>query len=125
MADLNSDIDLRSLLDDLRLELSGYINKRLRLFKLDSFEKGSTAFSYLIYGLIVFIIVLSILFFFLFGLAFWLGDILGNNSAGFGILFLVSIIALLIVIALRKKIKRYVLMKSIALMRKIDANEDE
>jgi hypothetical protein len=125
MADLNNDTDLRLLLDSLRLELSGYINKRLRLFKLDAFEKGSIAFSYIIYGLIVFIIVLSILFFFLFGLAFLLGDILGNNSAGFGILFGISVIALLIIIGFRKRIKRYVLMKSIALLRKIDANEEE
>lgn len=125
MADTNNETDLRTLLDSLRLELSGYINKRFRLFKLDAFEKGSIALSYIVYGLIVFIVFLSILFFFLFGLAFWLGDLLGNNSAGFALLFLLSIIALLIILAFGKRIKRYVLMKAIALMRKIDANDEE
>lgn len=125
MADLNNNTDLQSLIDDLRLELSGYINKRLRLFKLDAFEKGGRALSFLIYGLIVFIIVLTSVFFFLFGLAFWLGDLLGNTSAGFGVLFIASILILIIIISVQKRIRRYALMKIIALMRKIDADEED
>lgn len=124
MADLDKDTTLRELLDELRVELSGYINKRLRLLKLDGFEKGSIAFSYIVYSLIVIVLVLSILFFLLLGLAFLLGDILGANSAGFGILFLISVLALIVVICLKKKIRRAVLMKTIAIMRKIDANEE-
>lgn len=124
MADLDKDTTLRELLDELRVELSGYINKRLRLLKLDGFEKGSIAFSYIVYSLIVIVLVLSILFFLLLGLAFLLGDILGANSAGFGILFLISVLALIVVICLKKKIRRAVLMKTIAIMRRIDANEE-
>lgn len=124
MADLDKDTTLRELLDELRVELSGYINKRLRLLKLDGFEKGSIAFSYIVYSLIVIVLVLSILFFLLLGLAFLLGDILGANSAGFGILFLISVLALIVVICLKKKIRKAVLMKTIAIMRKIDANEE-
>jgi len=125
MADLDNDTKLKSLIEDLRIELSGYINKRLRLFKLDAFEKGGRALSLVMYGLIVFIIVLAIIFFFLFGLAFLLGDILGNDSAGFGLLFLISIVVLLFVIGFKKRLTRFIFMKAIALMRKIDADEEE
>lgn len=125
MDELNRNTNLRELLDELRVELSGYINKRLRLFKLDAFEKGGIAFSYLVYSLIVIILVLAMLFFLLFGIAFLIGDILGNNSVGFGILFLVSVLALIIVVFLQKKIRKAILMKAITLMRKIDSNEEE
>ena len=54
---------LDTLLDQIKQELLSYINRRVRLFKLDTFEKGGIASSILGYGLIVFIIVGVILFF--------------------------------------------------------------
>lgn len=125
MGDFDRQANLRELLDELRVELSGYMTYRLRLFKLDAFEKGGIALSYLVYGLIVFILFLIILFFLLFGIAFLIGDIMGNNSVGFGILFLASAMVLIIVVAMKKRIRRAVLMKAISLMRKIDSNEEE
>lgn len=117
--------DLKSLVEELRIELSDYIKKRARLFKLDAFEKGGIALSRIGYGLIVIVISCGILFFFLFGLAFFLGDLLNNNAAGFGLLLVFCILALLLVMLNAKKIKRALLLKFVEIMRKIDANETE
>lgn len=123
----NSDRDksLNSLLEEIKEELLSYINKRVTLFKLDSFEKGGIASSMLGYGFIVFIIVGLILFFTLIGLAFFLGELLNNSSAGFGIMALFSLLVLIIVFLNGKRIRKFILYKTIAFFRKIDANDTE
>lgn len=116
---------LDTLLDQIKQELLSYINRRVRLFKLDTFEKGGIASSILGYGLIVFIIVGVILFFTLIGLAFFLGELLNNSSAGFGIMALFSLLVLIIVLLNGKRIRRSILYKTIAFFRKLDANDEE
>jgi len=116
---------LNTLLEEIKLELLNYINRRVRLFKLDAFEKGGIASSILGYGLIVFIIVGVMLFFTLIGLAFFLGELLNNQSAGFGIMALFSLLVLIIVFLNGKRIRRSILYKTIAFFRKLDANDEE
>ncbi len=123
----NSDQDrgLNTLLEEFKLELLSYINRRLRLFKLDTFEKLSISASALGYGLIVLLIIAVILFFLLIGLAFFIGELFNSLAAGFGIMALFSLLVLLIVILSRKKIKRSLLDSTIIFFRKIDANDEE
>ena len=117
--------DLSSLLEDLKVELLDYIEKRFRLFKLECFEKGGISASMLIYGFIVLVILGFILFFSLFGLAFFLGELLDSMAAGFGILTLFSILVLLIIIACGKRLRNYILNKTIIFLNKVDKNEAE
>lgn len=117
--------DLSSLLEDLKTELLIYIEKRFRLLKLDGFEKGGISVSILLYGLIVLVILGFMLFFSLFGLAFFIGELLDSKAAGFGILTLFSLVVLLIVIACGKRIKSYILNKTIIFLNKVDKNETE
>ena len=117
--------DLSGLLDDLKLELLSYINKRLRLFKLDAFEKGSISASLLGYGLILLVILAFFLFFALFGLAFFLGELLNSLAAGFGILAGFSILVLFIVILNGKRLRTFLLNKTIVFLQKVDQNDGE
>lgn len=116
---------LNTLLAEMKQELLSYINRRMRLIKLDAFEKGGIITSALGYGLIILLIVGIILFFFLIGLAFFLGELLNNTSAGFGILALFSLLVLIIVLLNGKRIKRSLLYKTIAFFRKLDANHED
>ncbi|MDR1090911.1 MAG: phage holin family protein [Prevotella sp.] len=117
------DHNLSSLLDDTRLELLSYINKRIRLFKLDAYEKASMSASILGYGLIVASIVSFALFFILLGLAFLIGEILGSQAAGFGIIALFSLFLLLVVFIFRGKIKNAILSGTIKIIRKMETDE--
>lgn len=60
------------LIEEIKLDLLSYINRRIRLFKLDTFEKIGLSASGLGYGLIIIAIVAVILFFGLIGMAFFL-----------------------------------------------------
>ncbi|MFV0417389.1 MAG: phage holin family protein [Dysgonomonas sp.] len=119
------DESLNTLLDQIKKELLCYINRRMRLIKLDAFEKGGIITSALGYGLIVLLIVGILLFFSLIGLAFFIGELLNNTSAGFGILALFSLLVLIIVLLNGKRIKRAVLYRTIAFFRKLDVNDEE
>jgi len=118
------DKNLSSLLEDLKPELLSYINRRLRLFKLDAYEKVSISASILGYGLIVFSILLVASFFILLGLAFFLSELLNSQAAGFGIMALASLLSLLIVFLCRRKIKHNILNHTIKIIRKVEANEE-
>lgn len=121
----NSGKDISTLLEEIKLELLSYTNKRVRLFKLESFEKIGISASILGYGLIVAIIVAVILFFSLFALAFTIGQLLNNQAAGFGILALFSVGVLILVMLFRKKIKRFVLKNTIIFIHKVDNPDEE
>lgn len=114
---------LNTLIEEIKLELLSYINRRVRLFKLDAFEKVSISASGLGYGLIILVIVAAILFFLLIGMAFFVGELLNSLAAGFGIMALFSLLVLLIVILCRKKIKRSLLHTTIKFIRKVEADE--
>lgn len=118
------DDNFQSLFEELKQELKGYVNSRLRLFQLTSYEKLSISASKIGYGLIVFLIVAIILFFIFLGMAFFLGELLDSLAAGFGIMALLSLVALFVVYLLRRTIKRSILNHTIIFIRKVEANEE-
>lgn len=123
----NSEIgeDSKTPLEQIKEDLQTYVNRRLKLFKLEAYEKGAISSSILGYGVIVISIVAVILFFSLIGAAFFLGELFDSLAAGFGILALFSLLVLLIVILSRKKIKKSILNKTIEFLRKVEANDAE
>lgn len=119
------DKDFNTLLEEVKLELLSYIDKRVRLFKLEAFEKVGISVSKLGYSLIVCLIFASFLFFVLIGLAFFIGELLNSQAAGFGILALFSLLVLVIILICGKKLRSYILNKTIVFMQKVDENEAE
>lgn len=121
----DNDRSLNTLLEDIKLELLSYINKRVRLLKLDTFEKMSISVSVLGYSLIVLLITALILFFVLIGSAFFISELLDSQAAGFGIMALFSLLVLCIVLLCRRSIKRSLLNKTLTFIQKIEANDEE
>ncbi len=123
----NSETDksLNTLVEEIKLELLSYINRRVRLFKLDSYEKLSISASAIGYGLIVLAILAVLIFFVLIGLAFFIGELLSSLAAGFGIMALFSLLVLFIVFLARKVIKNTIFNSTINFFRKLDANDEE
>ncbi len=88
--------------------LKEYISKRVDLLKLEATEKSS-----LFMGIIAFLIISLIAFSFFiilfnFGIAFLIGEALHNVSYGFLIVAGFYLLILILVIAMKKKIKNFV-----------------
>lgn len=122
--DRYEDKDLNILFEDLKDEVLDYVVKKLRYFKLDAFEKIGIIASLIGFAVIVLVLAMGMLFFGLFGAAFFLGEILNSFAAGFGILFGSIFLCLIIVILCQKGIRRFMLNKAIVIMRKIESNEE-
>lgn len=119
------DKDLSTLLDDIKLDLLSYINKRIKLFKLSAFEKLGISASVIGYGLIVITMVFTILFFTLIGLAFFIGELLQSLALGFGILAAFSILVLIIILLCGKQFRLFLLNKIIVFLRNLDKDGTE
>jgi fatty acid desaturase len=60
-----------------------YANTSIKLVKLKALDTTSEVLSSFVPNSIVFFLFASLLFFLNLGIAFWLGEIMGNNSYGF------------------------------------------
>ncbi len=97
--------DFSTLFQEIKKELTGYLTAKLKLFKLDLFEKTSVTASALFFGVTILLIVFFSIFFIFLALGFWVGELLHSIAAGMGIVALIYLVALLILLLNRKKIR--------------------
>ncbi|GHT71160.1 hypothetical protein FACS189455_2300 [Bacteroidia bacterium] len=97
--------DLGSFFQEIKKELTGYFTAKLKLYRLDLFEKTSKTASFLFFGLAVLLIIFFSIFFIFLAIGFWLGELLGSIAAGMGLVSLIYLILLLILLVNRQKIR--------------------
>ncbi|WP_298648516.1 phage holin family protein [uncultured Proteiniphilum sp.] len=95
-----------TLFEEMRDDVSNYISSSLELGKLEVYEKVSLGSSAISYSLIVAGIALIALFFLLVTAALYLGELLQNPWAGFGIIAAFVILVLLIMLLLKKYFRK-------------------
>lgn len=92
------------MLADIFDKIQDYIAIQVELFKLQSIGKVATAGNKIISGLIMFTLFTFFLFILSMGIAFWIGDALGQTYAGFLIVAGVYLLAIIIIYIFRKKL---------------------
>jgi len=97
-----------TLFEEMRDDISNYISSSLELGKLEVYEKISLGTAAISFGLIVAGIALVAIFFALVTLALYLGELLENSWAGFGIVSAFSILVMLIMLLLKKSFSKKV-----------------
>lgn len=91
---------------DTKNKLSGYIQQRLLLFRLQATKKISHIAAGVITVIVIAVIGLFLLIFGSITAGFWLSDITGSIIAGFGIVALFYFLVFLFVILFLRKILR-------------------
>lgn len=112
--------DFETLFSEIKTDLTSYLNKRLTIIKLKTYEKGSISGSYIVFGAIVLMMSFSIFLLILLCLGFFLGELLNSSAAGFGILVLATLIMLIIFIANGKRIRRVITNSIVSLIKDIE-----
>lgn len=96
--------DLQDLFTITKDNVSKYIDLRLKLLKIETYEKvGKVSSVLLLILLILFIVFFAVLFLFM-GLGYYLGQVLGNQSLGMALIGGLYLILLISVILYRNKI---------------------
>jgi len=114
-----------TLFEEMRDDISHYISSSLDLGKLEVYEKVSLGSSVIGYVLIMAGITLVVLFFILVTAALYLGELLQNPWAAFGIVATFGILVLLIMLLLKKYFKKKVTNGIIRFLMAQDENEDK
>ena len=86
--------DAGEIFRELKKDLSAYVELKLELLKLNTYERTGKVITVLSYGVILlFLAFFAILFIFL-ALGFFLGDLFGSVGSGFGV---VAVLYLLLI----------------------------
>lgn len=119
----SDDRTLKGLIEKVRMELTDYFETRLKLFKLEAFEKGSMLGAYLIFGLIVAFVSLLIVIFLLATLAIILATLTKSILAGFAIVTGLVILLLIVLLTQAKNIQTKLINFILSILS--DTEEDE
>jgi membrane protein YdbS with pleckstrin-like domain len=95
-----------TLFEEMKDDLSDYVSKRLRLFKLQTYSKTSKSGASLLYSILAILLSVLALSFVFTTLAIYLGVVLESMPLGFAIVSLFVILIVIVIIMSRKSIRR-------------------
>ncbi|HBX45407.1 MAG TPA: hypothetical protein DEG28_05950 [Porphyromonadaceae bacterium] len=113
-----------TLFEEMKDDVAKYITNTLELGKLEIIEKISKASSNISYVLVIAFVALFALLMLLTTLALYLGELLQNIWAGFGIVSGGILVILLILLFVKKPIRNSITNKVIRFLMESDDNED-
>ena len=99
----------REIFRELRDDISSYVELKLELLKLSTYERSGHLIAVLSYGLIIlFLAFFAILFIFL-ALGFFMGDVFGSIGAGFAFVAVLYLLLIGLIMTNKQKICNTVL----------------
>ena len=109
---------------ELKDDVSAYVELKLELLKLSTYERSGQLIAVLSYGLILlFLAFFAILFIFL-ALGFFLGDMFGSSGAGFAVVAVLYLLLIGLIIMNKQRICNTVLNVVIAALNGNDEKDD-
>ena len=117
--------DPDKIIQELREDVSAFVELKLELLKLNTYERTGKVIAVLSYGLVLlFLAFFAILFIFL-ALGFFLGEWIGVTGAGFGVVAVVDVLRMGLSIGIREMITTKVLNEVIATLLSNDEKRNE
>lgn len=112
----------REIFSELKKDISAYVELKLELLKLNTYERTGKLIAVLSYGVVLmFLAFFAILFIFL-ALGFFLGDWFGSSGMGFAVVAILYVLLIGIIVTNKHKISDKVLNVVIAAL---TANDDK
>lgn len=112
-----------TLFEEMRDDVSRYITSTLELGKLEVYEKISLGSSAITYGLILGGVFLFALLFLFITVALYLGDLLQNSWAGFGIVTAFALLVLTVMLLVGKPFKKKMTNKVVRFLMESDESD--
>ena len=116
--------DSGKIFHELKEDISAYVELKLELLKLSTYERSGQLIAVLSYGLILlFLAFFAILFIFL-ALGFFMGDIFGSMGSGFAFVAVLYLLLIGLIIMNKGRICNTVLNVVIAALNSNDEKDD-
>lgn len=94
---------------ELKKDLSAYVELKLELLKLSTYERIGKVIAVLSYGLILLFMAFFVILFVFLALGFFLGDLFGSIGAGFAVVAVLYLLLIGIILLNKNKISDKVL----------------
>lgn len=94
---------------ELKKDLSAYVELKLELLKLSTYERIGKVIAVLSYGLILLFLAFFVILFIFLALGFFLGDLFGSIGAGFAVVAVLYLLLIGIILLNKNKISDKVL----------------
>lgn len=109
-----------TLFEGMREDVSNYITNTLEIWKLNTYEKISKASANISYYIVFGVVIIIALFMMLVTLSLYLGELLANTWAGFGIVSVAFLLVLLVLILSKKSFKKSITNKVVSFLMEQD-----
>ncbi|MFT4071926.1 MAG: phage holin family protein [Dysgonamonadaceae bacterium] len=119
------DVTLKGLIDQIKTEVTDYVELRLQLMKLEATEKGSIISSFVVYILFIAFITLLITIFVLTTLAVTITMLTSSLIIGFASVTGLIILSLIVVVLKGPFIRKKLTNTIISLLRKLEKENDD
>ena len=117
--------DPEKIIHELKEDVSAFVELKLELLKLNTYERTGKVIAVLSYGLVLlFLAFFAILFIFL-ALGFFLGEWIGVTGAGFGLVAVLYLLLMWLIVRNREIITTKVLNEVIATLLSNDEKRNE
>jgi len=117
---------LSDLIQEVKEDLTGYLQLQIKYFKLKTYEKSSMLLSFVGYGITLILIIVTMAMLILIALGLLLGEVVNSYALGFAILVLVVLIILVVTILFAKNIRRSFTNLFLSIIQKtIDDDEEQ
>lgn len=114
-----------TLFEEIRDDIARYINSTLELGKLEAYEKLSIGSSTFLYGLIVAGVCFLAMIFILVTAGLYLGELLGSQWLGFGIIAAFTLLVVIILLIIKKPVQMNFTNNIISFLLKQDDKDDK
>lgn len=116
--------NFNNLFSDIKEDLSAYVNLKIKILQITLYEKTSTLFSLILYGLILLLVLFFAILFIFLALGLFLGELIGSASVGMALVAVLYLIVMGVLLFSKDKIQMWLTNLFIAEITKND-EEDE
>ena len=103
------DKDSGEIFTKLKKDLSAYIELKLELLKLNTYERTGKVITLLSYGIILLLLAFFAILFIFLALGFYLGAVFNSLGIGFGVVALLYLIMIYLAVANQNRIKEKIM----------------
>ena len=117
--------DPEVVFDKLKNEIPTYLELKLELLKLNSFESAGKVISLLSYGLIITVLAFFMCLFIFLALGFFVGEYMGSTALGFIIVATIYLMLIATIRLCKKRIRENIMNVIIAALLASNVKKDE
>ncbi len=117
--------DPKKIANELREDLTAYINLKSKILKLTTYEKTATITATITYGLVILILSLFAILFIFITLGLLIGQWINSTAGGFAIVSVLYLLIIILIFYNRTKWQSFIIEKILTVLTTNDSEDEQ